>query len=73
MTVHYALCIVHSAQRLARLGAAVLLLLCLGCATPDRYDDDRTPDPVGQTDAGGAFGFLMEIVYVLGCWLGPKT
>ncbi len=51
-----------------RLGATLLLALCIGCATP-HCDDDL----VRATPANEAFAVLMEIIYCLGLWLGPKT
>jgi len=56
-----------------RVGAALLLVLCVGCATPDRHHDLRTPDPVRATQGDEAFACLMQVIYCLGVWLGPKT
>ncbi len=56
-----------------RLGLALLVVLCAGCATPDRHHDLRTPDPVEVTTGDEVFALLMEILYVVGLWLGPET
>ncbi len=56
-----------------KLGLCVVLVLIVGCSTPDRHHDLRKPDPVNATSADGVFALLMHVIYCLGIWLGPRT
>jgi len=56
-----------------KLGLALMLALIVGCATPDRHHDLGTPDPVTAEEPAPLIGILVEVLYILGTWLGPKT
>lgn len=55
-----------------KFGLALMLVLIVGCSTPDRHHDLRTPDPVNAVQ-DPFIGFLAYLIYYLGSWLGPKT